>query len=118
MSCSDAKISGSCFFLCIFTVRLIFLLHRLLSSRPKIIIIKKNPPLFSLSFQDPAGIFELVELVGNGTYGQVYKVRLTHKEDVSARRSASLIAHSAVLSAFVHCFRGACGIKSGKVRCE
>uniref|UniRef100_A0A8D3A6J0 non-specific serine/threonine protein kinase n=1 Tax=Scophthalmus maximus TaxID=52904 RepID=A0A8D3A6J0_SCOMX len=25
--------------------------------------------------QDPAGIFELVELVGNGTYGQVYKVR-------------------------------------------
>lgn len=26
--------------------------------------------------QDPAGIFELVELVGNGTYGQVYKVRL------------------------------------------
>lgn len=27
-----------------------------------------------LSFQDPAGIFELVEVVGNGTYGQVYKV--------------------------------------------
>lgn len=25
--------------------------------------------------QDPAGIFELVEVVGNGTYGQVYKVR-------------------------------------------
>ena len=23
--------------------------------------------------QDPAGIFELVEVVGNGTYGQVYK---------------------------------------------
>uniref|UniRef100_A0A8B9HVX8 non-specific serine/threonine protein kinase n=1 Tax=Astyanax mexicanus TaxID=7994 RepID=A0A8B9HVX8_ASTMX len=32
--------------------------------------------LFSLSlFQDPAGIFELVEVVGNGTYGQVYKGR-------------------------------------------
>uniref|UniRef100_A0A3Q1J8W5 non-specific serine/threonine protein kinase n=1 Tax=Anabas testudineus TaxID=64144 RepID=A0A3Q1J8W5_ANATE len=32
--------------------------------------------LLSLSFsQDPAGIFELVELVGNGTYGQVYKGR-------------------------------------------
>lgn len=30
--------------------------------------------VFSFS-QDPAGIFELVELVGNGTYGQVYKVR-------------------------------------------
>uniref|UniRef100_A0A673AIN5 non-specific serine/threonine protein kinase n=1 Tax=Sphaeramia orbicularis TaxID=375764 RepID=A0A673AIN5_9TELE len=27
------------------------------------------------SFFDPAGIFELVELVGNGTYGQVYKGR-------------------------------------------
>uniref|UniRef100_A0A3Q4BAP5 non-specific serine/threonine protein kinase n=1 Tax=Mola mola TaxID=94237 RepID=A0A3Q4BAP5_MOLML len=31
--------------------------------------------MFPLSFQDPAGIFELVELVGNGTYGQVYKGR-------------------------------------------
>uniref|UniRef100_A0A8C7G660 non-specific serine/threonine protein kinase n=1 Tax=Oncorhynchus kisutch TaxID=8019 RepID=A0A8C7G660_ONCKI len=27
------------------------------------------------SSQDPAGIFELVEVVGNGTYGQVYKGR-------------------------------------------
>lgn len=27
-----------------------------------------------LTFQDPAGIFELIEVVGNGTYGQVYKV--------------------------------------------
>lgn len=27
-----------------------------------------------LIIQDPAGIFELVEVVGNGTYGQVYKV--------------------------------------------
>ncbi|KAI4589810.1 hypothetical protein MJG53_000859 [Ovis ammon polii x Ovis aries] len=27
---------------------------------------------------DPAGIFELVELVGNGTYGQVYKIHLKH----------------------------------------
>uniref|UniRef100_A0A3Q2P290 non-specific serine/threonine protein kinase n=1 Tax=Fundulus heteroclitus TaxID=8078 RepID=A0A3Q2P290_FUNHE len=31
--------------------------------------------LFLPLFQDPAGIFELVELVGNGTYGQVYKGR-------------------------------------------
>ncbi|CDQ92037.1 unnamed protein product [Oncorhynchus mykiss] len=29
------------------------------------------------ALRDPAGIFELVELVGNGTYGQVYKVRHT-----------------------------------------
>uniref|UniRef100_A0A6I8RYQ9 non-specific serine/threonine protein kinase n=1 Tax=Xenopus tropicalis TaxID=8364 RepID=A0A6I8RYQ9_XENTR len=28
-----------------------------------------------LNLKDPAGIFELVELVGNGTYGQVYKGR-------------------------------------------
>uniref|UniRef100_A0A8C1PNP6 non-specific serine/threonine protein kinase n=1 Tax=Cyprinus carpio TaxID=7962 RepID=A0A8C1PNP6_CYPCA len=38
-----------------------------------------TPPLQTLSrwiqLSDPAGIFELVELVGNGTYGQVYKGR-------------------------------------------
>uniref|UniRef100_A0A671QE03 non-specific serine/threonine protein kinase n=1 Tax=Sinocyclocheilus anshuiensis TaxID=1608454 RepID=A0A671QE03_9TELE len=31
--------------------------------------------------QDPAGIFELVELVGNGTYGQVYKVNNGDEEE-------------------------------------
>ena len=36
------------------------------------------PPLlgFFLRYyfvQDPAGIFDLIEVVGNGTYGQVYK---------------------------------------------
>uniref|UniRef100_A0AAY4E6L3 non-specific serine/threonine protein kinase n=1 Tax=Denticeps clupeoides TaxID=299321 RepID=A0AAY4E6L3_9TELE len=34
-----------------------------------------RPLPFIPSFQDPAGIFELVEVVGNGTYGQVYKGR-------------------------------------------
>lgn len=29
--------------------------------------------MWLVSTQDPAGIFELVEVVGNGTYGQVYK---------------------------------------------
>uniref|UniRef100_A0A4W4FGU1 non-specific serine/threonine protein kinase n=1 Tax=Electrophorus electricus TaxID=8005 RepID=A0A4W4FGU1_ELEEL len=31
--------------------------------------------LSGFDFSDPAGIFELVEVVGNGTYGQVYKGR-------------------------------------------
>lgn len=37
---------------------------------------KKTKITFKLYFyfQDPAGIFELIEVVGNGTYGQVYKV--------------------------------------------
>ena len=34
-----------------------------------------NVPLSILVLQEPAGIFELIEVVGNGTYGQVYKVR-------------------------------------------
>ena len=29
------------------------------------------------SLKDPAGIFELIEVVGNGTNGQVYKGRHT-----------------------------------------
>uniref|UniRef100_A0A8C3JTT5 non-specific serine/threonine protein kinase n=1 Tax=Calidris pygmaea TaxID=425635 RepID=A0A8C3JTT5_9CHAR len=41
--------------------------------------IVKNSLLYqkwpAASLDDPAGIFELVELVGNGTYGQVYKGR-------------------------------------------
>ncbi|XP_023609658.1 TRAF2 and NCK-interacting protein kinase isoform X7 [Myotis lucifugus] len=34
-----------------------------------------KPQPISVKIPDPAGIFELVELVGNGTYGQVYKGR-------------------------------------------
>ena len=30
-----------------------------------------------LVLQDPAGIFDLIEVIGNGTYGQVYKVRVS-----------------------------------------
>uniref|UniRef100_A0A6E8VPC6 Mitogen-activated protein kinase kinase kinase kinase n=1 Tax=Anopheles coluzzii TaxID=1518534 RepID=A0A6E8VPC6_ANOCL len=39
---------------------------------------------FSLSLQDPAGIFELIEVVGNGTYGQVYKGRHTKTGQLAA----------------------------------
>uniref|UniRef100_M4A3V2 non-specific serine/threonine protein kinase n=1 Tax=Xiphophorus maculatus TaxID=8083 RepID=M4A3V2_XIPMA len=35
----------------------------------------------SLDSLDPSGIFDLVELVGNGTYGQVYKVRCRDEEE-------------------------------------
>uniref|UniRef100_A0A3P8RZP7 Misshapen-like kinase 1 n=1 Tax=Amphiprion percula TaxID=161767 RepID=A0A3P8RZP7_AMPPE len=35
----------------------------------------KSLPDFLDCLFDPAGIFELVEVVGNGTYGQVYKGR-------------------------------------------
>lgn len=41
--------------------------------------------MFSISLQDPAGIFELIEVVGNGTYGQVYKV--SHECRLSRRRT-------------------------------
>ncbi len=34
--------------------------------------------------QDPAGIFELIEVVGNGTYGQVYKGRHTKTGQLAA----------------------------------
>ncbi|XP_012248080.1 serine/threonine-protein kinase mig-15-like [Bombus impatiens] len=31
------------------------------------------------ALKEPAGIFELIEVVGNGTYGQVYKVSIYYK---------------------------------------
>uniref|UniRef100_A0A671Y0V1 non-specific serine/threonine protein kinase n=1 Tax=Sparus aurata TaxID=8175 RepID=A0A671Y0V1_SPAAU len=44
-----------------------------LISPPKSAKKRQNEMLFL--YADPAGIFELVEVVGNGTYGQVYKGR-------------------------------------------
>ena len=34
--------------------------------------------------RDPAGIFDLIEVVGNGTYGQVYKGRHTKTGQLAA----------------------------------
>ena len=40
--------------------------------------------LTELFLQDPAGIFDLMEVVGNGTYGQVYKGRHTKTGQLAA----------------------------------
>ena len=43
------------------------------------------PNLTEITFlQDPAGIFDLMEVVGNGTYGQVYKGRHTKTGQLAA----------------------------------
>uniref|UniRef100_A0A672RPX1 non-specific serine/threonine protein kinase n=1 Tax=Sinocyclocheilus grahami TaxID=75366 RepID=A0A672RPX1_SINGR len=52
-----------------------------------------------LSYWDPAGIFELVEVVGNGTYGQVYKVRPMQGE----RKSDSSVSLGVNVILFKHC---------------
>ena len=44
-------------------------------------MLKEKEPSWCI-FQDPAGIFDLIEVVGNGTYGQVYKVRLVHVQTI------------------------------------
>lgn len=49
-----------------------------------------NPPPSALddidlaALKDPAGIFDLIEVVGNGTYGQVYKGRHTKTGQLAA----------------------------------
>uniref|UniRef100_A0A671SXI2 non-specific serine/threonine protein kinase n=1 Tax=Sinocyclocheilus anshuiensis TaxID=1608454 RepID=A0A671SXI2_9TELE len=61
------------------------------------------------SLRDPAGIFELVEVVGNGTYGQVYKgrhvktgqlaaIKVMDVTEVSAHRSCSAMLSTSLFS--------------------
>ena len=40
--------------------------------------------------RDPAGIFDLIEVVGNGTYGQVYKGRHTKTGQLAAIKVSQL----------------------------
>jgi hypothetical protein len=47
-------------------------LHQLRVSATRRLETRRSTSLVSL--QEPSGIFELIEVVGNGTYGQVYKV--------------------------------------------
>lgn len=56
-------------------------------------IIAANLCVFLCFFprQDPAGIFELVELVGNGTYGQVYKVSALSRVNLIPCKSAGFV---------------------------
>ena len=53
------------------------------------------------SLKDPAGIFDLIEVVGNGTYGQVYKGRHT-------KTGNKFLSHNKKVAAplsIVHCFK-------------
>ena len=54
-------------------------------------------------FQDPAGIFELIEVVGNGTYGQVYKVFIYPYYNVSKPHTIKIIIF--VILANLTCFK-------------
>jgi hypothetical protein len=63
------------------------------SGRPKNIRIIRirihNTALKLCVCQDPAGIFDLIEVVGNGTYGQVYKGRHTKTGQLAAIKGKS-----------------------------
>ena len=56
--------------------------------------------------RDPAGIFDLIEVVGNGTYGQVYKGRHTKTGQLAAikvRIRGLLICSDGIFSDIVQC---------------
>ncbi len=43
------------------------------------------------ALKDPAGIFDLIEVVGNGTYGQVYKGRHTKTGQLAAIKVCTVV---------------------------
>uniref|UniRef100_A0A8C1TV25 non-specific serine/threonine protein kinase n=1 Tax=Cyprinus carpio TaxID=7962 RepID=A0A8C1TV25_CYPCA len=59
------------------------------------------------SLRDPAGIFELVEVVGNGTYGQVYKGRHVKTGQLAAIKVMDVTEVSALHITLVMEFCGA-----------
>ena len=44
------------------------------------------------ALRDPAGIFDLIEVVGNGTYGQVFKGRHTKTGQLAAIKVMDVLA--------------------------
>ncbi|KAJ7402943.1 TNIK isoform 3 [Pitangus sulphuratus] len=54
------------------------------------------------ALRDPAGIFELVELVGNGTYGQVYKVLVPALVLASSLSSVARNGHLVSITSPLH----------------
>ncbi|KAI0214590.1 hypothetical protein LSAT2_000276 [Lamellibrachia satsuma] len=48
------------------------------------------------SLRDPAGIFDLIEVVGNGTYGQVYKPSLSFLAHFGGHRCPSWLTLVAI----------------------
>uniref|UniRef100_A0A6Q2WT49 Protein kinase domain-containing protein n=1 Tax=Esox lucius TaxID=8010 RepID=A0A6Q2WT49_ESOLU len=50
------------------------------------------------ALRDPSGIFELVEVVGNGTYGQVYKGRHVKTGQLAAIKVMDVTEEPCLLS--------------------
>ena len=50
--------------------------------------------------KDPAGIFDLMEVIGNGTYGQVYKGRHTKTGNVYHKKSDEILYR--IIMTFIH----------------
>ena len=52
--------------------------------------------------KDPAGIFDLMEVIGNGTYGQVYKGRHTKTGNVYHKKSDEILYYNDIYTPLNH----------------